>query len=77
MIIDSRILSQYRYAIFGFAAMWIFMRHTIHCGDFNYIQPFDWFFSFGDAGVDIFLFLSGYGLTFSLQKDANIVTFFK
>ena len=77
MKLDSKILSEYRIAIFGFAALWIFMRHTIHCGDFTYIQPMYWFFQFGDAGVDIFLFLSGYGLTLSLEKSKSITTFYK
>jgi peptidoglycan/LPS O-acetylase OafA/YrhL len=71
------LLTQYRLAIFGLAALWIYCRHTIHNYDYTYLQPFQSVFNIGDAGVDVFLFLSGFGLYFSLQKNSSALVFYK
>ncbi len=64
-------LSKYRGAIMGFAALWIFIFHeytvlspvgTPLYGAAKFIK------GIGFAGVDIFFFLSGYGLSFSLSS---------
>jgi peptidoglycan/LPS O-acetylase OafA/YrhL len=61
------LLTKKRMQIFGFAIIWIFFRHTYFYNDFSfgYLQPI---IQIGDMGVDLFLFLSGFGLFFSYPK---------
>ena len=64
-------LSKYRGAVMGFAALWIFIFH-----EYTVLSPAGtaiytaakFVKSIGFAGVDIFLFLSGYGLCFSMER---------
>lgn len=63
--------------MFGIAAMWIFFRHTIHIGQFSYFEPFEFLFSWGDCGVDVFLLLSGYGIYHSLKNELRIKNYVK
>lgn len=62
-------------SIFGFACMWIFFRH-IFFFDLKSYGFFDYFSQLGDCGVDIFLFLSGYGCYYSFKKDENVEKFY-
>lgn len=59
-----------RLFLFGIASLWIFFRHTIHLASFSYFPIIYEIFNIGDAGVDIFLFLSGYGLYYSYKKSS-------
>lgn len=71
------IFSQYRGEAMGFAILWIMLFHGIgwvgelpHGGIFNYILKN------GNAGVEIFLFVSAIGLYFSLSRDGSLTHFY-
>lgn len=56
----------------GWSILWIMMLHFT----FNQIKPIGFIAQYGYAGVDIFLFVSGFGLFFSLDKDDNLIYFY-
>lgn len=67
-------LSEFRTPLMGVAMICVFIFHSMG----------DWMPTFihniakkGDVGVDIFLFLSAIGLTFSLTKNPDILDFYK
>lgn len=65
-------LSKYRGEIMGIATIMILAGHSIFYGQ-GYI---DWgvlndFFTLGYSGVDLFLFVSGFGLVYSISKNDN------
>ncbi len=68
-------LRKYRMPIFGFALACIYLRHLLHIGNYSF-GILDPVFVIGDIGVDIFLFLSGYGLAFSYNKH-TVIDFYK
>ena len=57
----------------GWSILWIMMLHFT----FNQIKPLGFIAQYGFAGVDIFLFVSGFGLFYSLDKDDNLVSFYR
>lgn len=59
------LLSKYRQALMGIAILWVMMFHLPLRPGIPIIKEF---FNIGYGGVDIFLFLSGFGLYFSLSK---------
>lgn len=62
---DKELISKFRTELMGGAILWIMIYHMwIHTG----FAPFDILCNNGFAGVDIFLFLSGFGLCFSQFK---------
>lgn len=68
------LLSKYRTAIMGFAALWILFSHVwlrvfYSIPFLSHIEEF--IKKIGFCGVDIFLFLSGLGLTFSIKKHST------
>lgn len=75
-------ISEERGVLIGIAtvAVMIFHSYSLHfeeifasaflCDIFNYIQ------SLGNIGVDIFLFVSAFGLYYSFSKDSNIKNFY-
>jgi len=73
-----QLLSRYRSAIMGIAAIWILVFHEwIQLstnppeGTFNLINFLEVYIKrIGFCGVDIFLLLSGIGLTFAIKKDS-------
>ncbi|MBQ7046990.1 MAG: acyltransferase [Oscillospiraceae bacterium] len=68
------LLSKYRTTLMGFAIMWVMY---FHIGIQSY-NDFVWFFHrIGFYGVDIFLFLSGIGVYFSLKKRPKVSGFYK
>lgn len=67
-------VSKYRNELFGVAAILVLLVHSI-----NYDWPggriVEEIFKQGSIGVDIFLFLAGVGLYYSLKRDSNIKNF--
>lgn len=64
------LLTKYRSAVMGLAAIWIFVFHEWN-NTFKMEIPFyiaSRIKQFGYGGVDIFLFLSGIGLTYAIGK---------
>ena len=74
---ETRILiSRYRTELMGFAII------SIMIGHLHFFQLFDFgdlsfFASLGSAGVEIFLFVSGFGLFYSFEKSNNLPQYFK
>ena len=80
-----QLISKYRGAIMGIAALWIFFFHTWTLmsvapkeGSFNLIYSLELYFKrIGFTGVDIFIFISGIGLTFAIKKESTLTFFYK
>ena len=66
-------ISTYRSELMGMAIVWIMMLHFT----FTQIKALGFVSQYGFAGVEIFLLVSGFGLFFSLEKDSNILTFYR
>lgn len=70
-------ISSFRTEIMGVATLMILLGHSVFYGqgfvDYGFLQNL---FTLGYSGVDIFLFLSGFGLVFSMKKNDKI-TFYK
>lgn len=70
-------ISLYRTEIMGVATLMILLGHSVFYGqgfiDYGYFQDI---FTLGYCGVDIFLFLSGFGLSYSMRKN-DTRTFYK
>lgn len=69
-------LTENRLCLFGIALIWIFFRHTFFYNSFSF-GVFDSLVRIGDIGVDIFMFLSAYGLSCSYQKNRDKRRYFK
>lgn len=74
-------VSKYRPQIMGFAAIWIFIFHVrdeaLLFFDVPGLKRIEIFFNnIGFCGVDVFLFLSGWGLYYALKKH-NLSEFYK
>lgn len=74
-------VSKYRKQIMGFTAMWIFIYHVrdeallfFHVPGLQRIEIF--FNNIGFCGVDVFLFLSGWGLYHAMKKH-SLSVFYK
>lgn len=68
------LLSSYRGAIMGVAIIWVML---FHLGDID-VSIVSVIFGVGSGGVDIFLFLSGFGLYFSMsKKDVSLSQYYK
>lgn len=70
------LITKYRFCLFAIAMFWIFFRHCYFFNGFSFgfFAPIT---QIGDCGVDMFLFLSGYGLVYSYKKYTNIWDFYK
>lgn len=76
---DLVLLNEYRGALMGIAALWIYFFH-------EWIPVFDkypvlsaaelFLKKIGFCGVDIFLFLSGAGITYSITRSKNLLSFY-
>ena len=66
-------ISTYRSELMGWSILWIMMLHFT----FNQITPLGFIAQYGFAGVDIFIFVSGFGLFYSLDKDDNKKKFYR
>ena len=72
--IDS-LISKYRTEVMGIASVMIMFGHTVFWGNISY-GVFTPIVTLGYCGVDIFLFLSGFGLFYSMQKGKSIKSFY-
>lgn len=66
-------LSKYRTELMGFATIWVML---FHFRANMFIAPLDSFSSIGYGGVDIFLFLSGFGLFYGFEKNKSLKQFY-
>ncbi len=66
-------ISTYRSELMGWSIIWIMMLHFT----FTQIKPLGFLAQYGFAGVDIFMLVSGFGLFFSLDKNSEIIPFYK
>ena len=66
-------LSLYRSELMGWAILWVMMLHFT----FTQIKPLGFLAQYGISGVDIFMFVSGLGLYYSLDKNGNLQHFYK
>lgn len=71
-LFNPSIFIQYRSVLMGWSIIWIFIFHSKNVG----IPVYDEIRQVGWAGVDIF-FLSALGLSFSLEKNSDILDFLK
>jgi len=72
------ILSKYRNQIYGIAAIWIILFHGLRlgkCALSKNLKFLSGYIEHGNLGVEVFLFLSGIGLYFSL-KNKSITEFY-
>lgn len=65
---------KFRNAWMGFAILWVML---LHSGLNIDAEPLHTFKRLGFAGVDIFLFASGLGCSYSLNKNPDIISFLK
>lgn len=72
-ILTLKDISTYRSEIMGWSILWIMMLHFT----FHQIKLLGFVAQYGFAGVDLFLFVSGFGLYYSLKKDSDIISFYK
>lgn len=70
---DIKDITTYRSELMGWSIIWIMMLHFT----FIQIKPLGFIAQYGFAGVDIFIFVSGFGIFYSLDKDCNIGHFYK
>lgn len=77
MILSLNILSisKYRNELMGMATILILICHS--CAYIEYPRLFNYFVSYGNIGVDVFLFLSGFGLSFSLSKSSCLFQWYR
>jgi len=70
MKLNWRMLSKYRSQLYGFSILWITLFHVfeINSDKMNYPWVSSLILKNGGIGVDIFLFLSGISLYFSMKK---------
>ena len=69
-------LLKYRNQIYGFSALWILFFHINNHVPIS-LPILSLFLKVGNCGVDIFMFLSGYCLTLSYNKNPNLTHFYK
>ena len=76
MIMHSSLetISIFRRELMGIAILWIMLRHLPISSGYYYVL--DYLMNLGYGGVDMFLFLSGFGLFFSMKKDSRIGSFY-
>lgn len=77
MNFSINIVSKHRSSLMGIAILWVIIYYMVAKGteyfDFKF---FNALFNQGDSGVDIFMFLSGWGIYFSYKKY-SILEFYK
>ncbi len=66
------LVSKYRTQLMGFAVLWIAL---LHASMYFPIEIINWIKLIGQGGVDIFLFLSSFGLYYAYQKEKRPMPF--
>ena len=67
-------LSRHRALLYGFAAAWILLFHMhFQLPNHPALIPLQWFKASGNAGVEMFLLLSGFGLYGSMSRDGSVL----
>jgi len=69
-----QIISKYRTHIMGIAILWVMLFHANNDFGYNIINRLS---SIGYGGVDIFLFISGFGLYYASRKEYSTTEFYK
>lgn len=70
-------ISKYRTELMGISILWVYIFHSeIYFPDQAIFLLFKFIKGRGDGGVDIFIFLSGFGLMYGAKKD-YILLFYK
>lgn len=70
MTITWKDIMKYRNVFYGIAAVWIVIYH-IHQYRYFYLPIVTPIVQIGEIGVDVFLFLSAVGLSFSIEKNST------
>lgn len=71
-------LSRHRALLYGFAAAWILLFHMhFQLPNHPALIPLQWFKASGNAGVEMFLLLSGFGLYGSMSRDGSVLSFYR
>lgn len=73
MIFDFKDLSAHRSELMGLSILWIMMLHFT----FTQVNPLGFVAQYGFAGVEVFVFVSGFGLYHSLDKDGSLRNFYR
>lgn len=79
MNISWNILSKYRNELYGISIVWIVLFHGIILKKVelsNELSVLTGILKHGNCGVEIFLFLSGISLFYSMKKESNIEKFY-
>lgn len=77
VILLFNLTSEYRSEIMGVAIIWVMLLHGSELYADVHIPILTAIMNRGNIGVDIFLFLSGFGLFFSVSKNKNTTEFYK
>lgn len=70
------LVSCHRSYLMGFAIIWIIIHHIQFFGLYGF-GYFSFFARIGSCGVDIFLFVSAFGLYHSLCRNRDVLAFYK
>ena len=72
------LVSQYRQEIMGFACLWVIASHNIFDwpGGSDIIYTVRRLFDYGNAGVELFLLVSGIGLCYAYPKRKSLMDFY-
>lgn len=79
MVIKWSILSKYRNELYGISILWIILFHGLQFKNFslsNELKILDGIIKHGNCGVEIFLFLTGISLYYSLKSHDNLRIFY-
>ena len=68
-------ISEHRSYLMGLAIIWIMIHHTFYFEMFDY-GYFTFIAKIGSCGVDVFLFVSSFGLFYSFSKNSQLSRFF-
>ena len=80
MQISWNILSKYRNEIYGISILWIILFHVInlkHTALSREFKALNGLIHHGNIGVEIFLFMSGICLYYSMKNNKDILCFYK
>lgn len=72
---EELLITKYRNELFGIATLMIVLCHSVSIVPFP--NSLSNIINYGTMGVNIFLFLSGIGLYYSLKNNGNIFEFYK